>query len=325
MMSRLQYLIGHWWLSLHLMSSTVCTSHSLRAGSFRILETSFWTPLPCFGSWETQSGVFFLEHIVIARLHTRPLYPTQDIFVLFMHRKRVVGIVLWGHLIATLSVASPWVTNVIAQLSACTEVHFCQRQTRWRWLRHRVCDVFNMFEVGKRIQLFDWIFVAIEFTTLSRFNASGWAVNSQIILACNLKVFRMVEFDMIKLPAVWGERLSAWKFGATARGLLCNCWWHLRSGICSVERDKSWCWAWVDWCVSSRYFQLTWEIVWVSTPSQGGSLHARSCKNAACAMSHNTVNGINPERSNNLATRVIINAWDKSIKGKETNKTRTRP
>jgi len=42
----------------------------------------------------------------------------------------------------------------------------------------------------------------------------------------------------------------------------------------------------------SQYFQLTWEIHWASTPSQGGSLHSRSCQNTACAMSHNTINSI---------------------------------
>ena len=42
-------------------------------------------------------------------------------------------------------------------------------------MRLRVCDVFNMFEVGKRVQVFDSIFVSVEFTTLSGFNASGRA------------------------------------------------------------------------------------------------------------------------------------------------------
>jgi hypothetical protein len=41
--------------------------------------------------------------------------------------------------------------------------------------------------------------------------------------------------------------------------------------------------------------------------------HARSCKNAAGAMCHNTMNNekINPEQSKNLAMRVIMNARDK--------------
>ena len=48
------------------------------------------------------------------------------------------------------------------------------------------------FEVWKRMQVFNLNFVSIQFTTLSRFNALGRAANSQIHLACNLKVFRMV-------------------------------------------------------------------------------------------------------------------------------------
>jgi hypothetical protein len=52
--------------------------------------------------------------------------------------------------------------------------------------------VFNVFEVGKQVQVFDLIFVSVEFTTLSRFNASGRAANGQIFLGCNMKVFRMV-------------------------------------------------------------------------------------------------------------------------------------
>jgi len=46
--------------------------------------------------------------------------------------------------------------------------------------------------VGKRIKVFDWIFGSIEVTTLCKFNALGRAVKSQIFLACNLMVFRMV-------------------------------------------------------------------------------------------------------------------------------------
>jgi hypothetical protein len=50
--------------------------------------------IPVFEAWETQSGVFFLRHVVIVRLHAVLLDPTLDIFVLFTRRKRVVGIVL---------------------------------------------------------------------------------------------------------------------------------------------------------------------------------------------------------------------------------------
>src|SRR5882757_9962233 len=50
--------------------------------------------IPVFEAWETQRGVFFLQHVVIVRLHALLLDPTLDIFVLFTRRKRVVGIVL---------------------------------------------------------------------------------------------------------------------------------------------------------------------------------------------------------------------------------------
>jgi hypothetical protein len=50
--------------------------------------------IPVFEPWETQSGVFFLQHVVMVRLHALLLDPTLDIFVLFTRPKRVVGIVL---------------------------------------------------------------------------------------------------------------------------------------------------------------------------------------------------------------------------------------
>jgi hypothetical protein len=51
-----------------------------------------------------------------------------------------------------------------------------------------LCNVFNVFEVGKRVQVFNWTFVSVEFTKLGEFNPLGHAANSQILL----KVFRMV-------------------------------------------------------------------------------------------------------------------------------------
>jgi len=50
--------------------------------------------IPVVESWETQSGVYFLQHVVIVPLHAFLLDPTQDIFVLFTRGKRVVGILL---------------------------------------------------------------------------------------------------------------------------------------------------------------------------------------------------------------------------------------
>jgi hypothetical protein len=49
--------------------------------------------IPVFEAWETQSGVFFLQHVVIVRLYTLLLDPTLDIFELFTRHKRVVAIV----------------------------------------------------------------------------------------------------------------------------------------------------------------------------------------------------------------------------------------
>jgi hypothetical protein len=39
-------------------------------------------------------------------------------------------------------------------------------------------------------------------------------------------------------------------------------------------------------------------ILSASTPSQGGSLHTRRCKDAACPMSHNTMNKPKPIKIN---------------------------
>jgi hypothetical protein len=58
-------------------------------GSHRLLDA-----IPVFEAWETQSCVFFLQHIVIVRLHALLLNPILDIFVLFTSRKWVVGILL---------------------------------------------------------------------------------------------------------------------------------------------------------------------------------------------------------------------------------------
>jgi hypothetical protein len=47
-----------------------------------------------FEAWERQSGVFFLQHGVIVRLYTMRFDHSLDIFVLFTHRKQVIGIVM---------------------------------------------------------------------------------------------------------------------------------------------------------------------------------------------------------------------------------------
>jgi hypothetical protein len=50
--------------------------------------------IPVVEAWETRSGVFFLQHVIIVRLHAILLDPTLDIFLLFTCCKRIVGIVL---------------------------------------------------------------------------------------------------------------------------------------------------------------------------------------------------------------------------------------
>ena len=110
--------------------------------------------IPVFEVWATQSGVFFLQHVVIVRLHALLLDPALDIFVLFTRRNRVVGIVLQVRLKAPLSVAFSWLSNVIVQLSAGAGVYIRPWQ-RWWWLGLCVCDVFTVLEVGKRVQVLD--------------------------------------------------------------------------------------------------------------------------------------------------------------------------
>jgi len=123
-----------------------------------------------------QIGVLSLQHVVIVCLHTLLLNPTLEIFVLFTCRKLVVGIVLYYRLKATLSVAFPWLSDVIDQRSASAGECFRPRQRGRHWLRLRVCDLFNVFEVAKCVQVFDWIFVSVEFTTVRGLNVLGYAV-----------------------------------------------------------------------------------------------------------------------------------------------------
>jgi len=80
----------------------VIPSHILLSVEFPLPESEFiWhashellDAIPVFKAWEMQSCVFFLQHVVIVRLHTLLLDPTLDIFVLFTRHEWVVGIVL---------------------------------------------------------------------------------------------------------------------------------------------------------------------------------------------------------------------------------------
>ena len=68
----------------------------------------------------------------------------------------------------------------------------CSQETRWWLLRLQVCNVFNLFEVGKRVQVFDLIVVHVEFTMLRGFDVLGYVANTWILLACYFMAFRMV-------------------------------------------------------------------------------------------------------------------------------------
>jgi len=115
-------------------------------------------------AWETQSGVIFIQDVVIVCLHTHHLDPTVDISVLPTRCKRVVGIDLSVRLKATLSFAFPLLSNAIDRRTAGCGMYF-RLQHMWRSLRLRVCEVFIVFDVGKLVQVFDWSYHIVEFTT----------------------------------------------------------------------------------------------------------------------------------------------------------------
>jgi len=179
-------------VSFYLISSRVCSFNSLRAWSSVMQAMSICTPISTLEPSDTQHGVFVLRHIVTVSLHAFLPDRTLDIFVIVACHKQVVRTVLLVRLKATLSVVSLWVNNGIAQYSGGAGEYFCLQYRRRRWFRLRVCNVLNVSEVGKCVQIFDWILVSVEMIILSEFNASGRSVNCQIVLACNLKVFRMV-------------------------------------------------------------------------------------------------------------------------------------
>jgi hypothetical protein len=95
-----------------------------------------------------------------------------------------------------MSIAFPWLSNVIAQWSTGAKVCFCPGQRRSQWSRLRICDVFNRFEVATNVSVFDSILLCVQYTMQGMYNVSGRAANGQILPACNLKVFRMVSCDM---------------------------------------------------------------------------------------------------------------------------------
>jgi hypothetical protein len=78
----------------------VSPAHILGGGSFPLPQSpivwhanhELWDAIPIFKAWAMERGVFFFQHIVIARLHALLLDPTEDVFVLFTHCEEAVGI-----------------------------------------------------------------------------------------------------------------------------------------------------------------------------------------------------------------------------------------
>jgi len=91
------------------ISTPVCDTAFVIVVPFHILESVYFPlpeiqiiwhashellhAIPVFEASEMQIGVFFLQHIVIVRLHALLLDPRLDIFVLFTRRKWTVAIV----------------------------------------------------------------------------------------------------------------------------------------------------------------------------------------------------------------------------------------
>jgi hypothetical protein len=107
-----------------------------------------------FEASETQSGDSFLQPFTIECLHALLLDPTLDIFILFTHRKWIVGIVVYVHLKATVWVELPWLSNVIPPRSTGAGVCSCPHHWRLWWLRLRVCNAIKVVDVGTCVQDF---------------------------------------------------------------------------------------------------------------------------------------------------------------------------
>jgi hypothetical protein len=145
-----------------------------------------------FDAWETQSGVIFISHMIVVRLHAVRDHPMLHILVLFTRLKQEVCFMLKVCLEDTLCVQVMWLSEVIAQWS--TRRGFCFHPRLWRrlCLRLPVCYVLKGFEVGIRLKGFNGIIPGVQFITLILFNKSWHAGNTQIPSAHNFKVFRLV-------------------------------------------------------------------------------------------------------------------------------------
>jgi hypothetical protein len=110
----------------------VIASHILQSGLFLHPERlNIWHAchelrdiIPVFDLWQMQSFVFFVQPIVLICHYGHLLDLTLDIVVLFTLPKLDDGIVLQIHLIATLCITFPSLSNEYTQQSAGTMVYF---------------------------------------------------------------------------------------------------------------------------------------------------------------------------------------------------------
>jgi hypothetical protein len=128
-------LVVEWLLLIdipfHILGSVLfpfCMMLNISQASHEFLDAN-----PISEAWETESGVFFLQHVVIVPLHAILQNSAMDIFVLFTSYTQVVQIVLEVLLMPTLSIAFRRVCNVFAW--QCTSARVCFRpwQNRWQW------------------------------------------------------------------------------------------------------------------------------------------------------------------------------------------------
>jgi len=141
------------------------------------------------------SSVSFFQLSVVVHLPALPFDPTLDMFLLCTCCKWVVPIVMQVPLKVTMSVMCPWLSKGFTQRSTGATECFYLWQSRWRWSRARVCDVVSLLEVSKWVNIFNCIFVTIEFKMLSGFHKLERNIYMQMHPVWNKIVFRIVYLD----------------------------------------------------------------------------------------------------------------------------------
>ena len=116
----------------------------------------------------------------------------MDIVLLNKGNIQAAGIVLTVRQMATLTIAWPWLHNVIRQWSTCAGARFYQ-PLRWKsWISVQVCHGLNQVQVQNDVQVFDLIYVTVAFAKLRGIKMSGSTPIIRILLVFQCKVFRML-------------------------------------------------------------------------------------------------------------------------------------